>query len=546
MSDDHPSADLRALYDGIDWSATPLGPRETWSHTLTGALDLVMRTRFPSVMFWGPELVLLYNDAYIQMIGDKHPAALGAPTKETFEEAWQQIGPLIHGVRSGAGATWATDALIPLERHGYLEDCYFTFSYSPVHGPDGSIEGVLDIAAETTTEVLSRRRLELLARLADVIVGAETVTELRLAALSLLRDHSLDLPAVDIRLPVSADEEPSLVTSTSAASQILPATLDADLLTSSFHVQETGRDTVVWQALDTSRRVGHGGAVLVCAVSDRLPFDDDYRDFLRLLAGALSQALTRLEVLESERRAAVAERDISVALQQSLLSTPAQTDAVQVAARYVPAGEVAQIGGDWYDSFHQPDGTLTVTVGDIAGHDRTSAVAMAQVRNLIRGIAFAIEDSPAGVLEVLDRALAGLGVDAVASAVLARIEQTAEQALRGERTLRWSRAGHPPPVVIRPDGTAELLDLGGELLLGVDPDTSRKDQDILLAPGSTVVLYTDGLVERRRVPIDLSLEVLRSELEGQHVTDAELLCDKLLLMFADEPDDDICVMVLRT
>ncbi|GMA86646.1 hypothetical protein GCM10025868_18960 [Angustibacter aerolatus] len=155
---------LREAYERVDWAATSLGPTSSWSPTLLGVLDLLHRTRFPMTLVWGPEGLMLYNEAYVELIEQKHPTALGAPVQEVFPEAWHQVGPLLEQARSGE-AVYLEDALVPLWRQGFLEECYFTFSYSSVHAPDGTVEGVVDVSHETTRHVLDRRRLALLSRL---------------------------------------------------------------------------------------------------------------------------------------------------------------------------------------------------------------------------------------------------------------------------------------------------------------------------------------------------------------------------------------------
>nr|WP_281372205.1 PP2C family protein-serine/threonine phosphatase [Modestobacter versicolor] len=192
-----------------------------------------------------------------------------------------------------------------------------------------------------------------------------------------------------------------------------------------------------------------------------------------------------------------------------------------------------------------PDGATTLVIGDVAGHDRTAAAVMAQLRNMLRGIAHALDAPPAVVLGALDRALQGLGITTLVTAVLARVEQTPAQAVAGERTLRWSNAGHPPPVLVSADRTAELLERPRNLLLGVDPATDRREHALPLHPGDTVVLYTDGLVERRDGTLDDGLARLldaATELAGLPV---EELCDELLARMEPEPADDVALLVLR-
>jgi hypothetical protein len=148
-------ASLAEAYAETDWAASPLGPVEQWSTTLRNTVDMMLGTRFPVTLFWGPEFTLVYNEAYAPLIGDKHPAALGTPACEVFSEVWGLIGPMMDGARSGA-PTWVQDEYVPLRRRGFVEECYFTFSYSPVRNGLGDVEGVMDIAAETTEQVISR------------------------------------------------------------------------------------------------------------------------------------------------------------------------------------------------------------------------------------------------------------------------------------------------------------------------------------------------------------------------------------------------------
>ncbi len=194
------------------------------------------------------------------------------------------------------------------------------------------------------------------------------------------------------------------------------------------------------------------------------------------------------------------QRHYAESLQRSLLTRLPEPDHLHVVARYVPAAKEAQVGGDWYDAFLQPDGATVLVVGDVTGHDIAAAAMMGQLRNLVRGTAYDRHEPPAAVLERVDRALFGLQVDTLATVVLARIEQTEDDRRQGLRRLRWSNAGHLPPAVLRADGTVELLDRPSDLLLGLDPLSPRTDHDVVLRPDDTVLLYTDGLVERTGQP----------------------------------------------
>ncbi|WP_432497815.1 SpoIIE family protein phosphatase [Kineococcus auxinigenes] len=307
-------------------------------------------------------------------------------------------------------------------------------------------------------------------------------------------------------------------------------------------VTSTGLGTWVSLPLQAAGR-SLGG--LTIAWRDRQDFTDRDFELMSAFAAQCAQTLAAIQVREQERRVAGEQRRLTEALQRSLLTAPFEPDHLQIAVRYLPAAAEAQIGGDWYDCFLTPTGATTIVVGDVAGHDRDAAAAMAQVRNLLRGVSITLCEPPAAVLAGLDRAMHHLGVGVIATAVLAQVEQTPEQKAAGLRTLRWSNAGHPAPVLVAADGRARLLHTSPDLLLGLLPDTERTDHSVTLEPGATVVLYSDGLVERRDAPLQDGMEWLRSTVEGLHHLPVEELCDALLVQVDDSPEDDIALLVLR-
>ena len=528
---------LRELYESLDWSTTPLGPVDTWSPTLLASVDTMLRTRFPITLLWGPEFVLVYNEAYVELIGDKHPTAFGRPAGEIFEEAWELIAPMMEEVRAGGPSTWLEDQYLPLTRRGFLEECYFTFSYSAVLGRDGQIEGVLDISAETTGKVIGARRQQLLGDLAQSLSDATDLAELVLRAVKVLATDPADLALANLWLP---DVAPA----TSRPGEWLAAEPPDG---AEWQGEEAmARDPLshgtatVWLPLPDLVPAGTGAPVLVVRCSDLLPLDEPYRVFLRLLADTVAQAMRRLAARHAEDVVREQERGFSTALQRSLLTEPVRHPAISIASRYEPATEIAHVGGDWHDSFILGDGTLALVIGDVAGHDRDAAASMAQVRNLLRGIAYSLEESPASVLRAVDRTIDGLHVEGLATAILARVEET-----DGALHLRWSNAGHPPPVLMRADGTAGLLTDASDLLLGVDPDTARVDHLHPLEPGCTVVLYTDGLIERRGRDLSVGLAWLTSVLEASGERDPERLADLLLATMPPGAEDDVAILVVR-
>jgi serine phosphatase RsbU (regulator of sigma subunit) len=241
-------------------------------------------------------------------------------------------------------------------------------------------------------------------------------------------------------------------------------------------------------------------------------------------------------------------RQLKVAetLQHSLLTPPPQLDHLDIAVRYRPAAAYQQVGGDWYDAFAQPDGATLLVIGDVVGHNVDAAAAMGQIRSILRGIAYDRPESPAQVLTRVDGVLTGLHLGTMATALIARLEQPSEQAHTGLRTLRWSSAGHVPPLLLRPDGTVQSLDSRPERLLGAESPHPRTDHEVLLHPGDTVVFYTDGLIEHGRTEIDEGIARLTDELSEMADLPLEKICDQLLDRIAPgRTDDDIAILAVR-
>ncbi|WP_328292696.1 SpoIIE family protein phosphatase [Kineococcus sp. NBC_00420] len=242
-----------------------------------------------------------------------------------------------------------------------------------------------------------------------------------------------------------------------------------------------------------------------------------------------------------------AQHRMAEALQRSLLTSPVEPDHVQIVVRYQPAAHAAEVGGDWYDAFLTPDGATVLVIGDVMGHDITAAAGMSQVRSLLRGIAYTTGASPAGVLSGLDAAMAGLAVDTTATVVVGRLEQTEDERHRDITRFRWANAGHPAPVLLTPDGTvSSLASLPAQLLLGIDPSTSRADAAITVDRGSTILMFTDGLVERRDRSLDEGLLRLREAVADLAAATLDELVDGVLeRMLPGEHEDDVALVAVR-
>jgi len=305
--------------------------------------------------------------------------------------------------------------------------------------------------------------------------------------------------------------------------------------------EETGRHA--WVFLPLTVKGECLGSLAVSWVQERLLLTDEL-DLLEAFAAQCAQTLSRLQARDAERQVAAADHRMAETLQRALLTEPVQPDHLQIAVRYLPALDGAQVGGDWYDAFLTGDGATSLVIGDIGGHDREAAAIMGQVRNLVRGIGYALRVPPAILLTQLDRALRDLGIDALATMVLAQIEQDRAAATQGLRVLRWSNAGHPPPVLLHPDGRAELLNTAPDLLLGLDPASPRTDHQVTLQPGDTVLLYTDGLIERRDASLEDGLQWLVQATRDLAALPLEQLCDQLLTGVGDL-EDDTAILAVR-
>jgi PAS domain S-box-containing protein len=150
--------EMGAMMRAFDWASSPLGPVISWPPSLRTVVSLCLNSQFPTVIFWGPDLVMLYNDGYLPMLADKHPASLGRPAQEVWSEIWSIIGPMLHGVLKTGQATWSYDLLLPIVHDGVAGEYYFTFSYSPIRDGTDTVRGVFCPVMETTARLQGERR----------------------------------------------------------------------------------------------------------------------------------------------------------------------------------------------------------------------------------------------------------------------------------------------------------------------------------------------------------------------------------------------------
>ncbi|WP_113811054.1 SpoIIE family protein phosphatase [Blastococcus sp. TBT05-19] len=282
------------------------------------------------------------------------------------------------------------------------------------------------------------------------------------------------------------------------------------------------------------------GALSIYRSADRPVPDEEDVATAHDVAGRIALALDNARLYRQQRR-------LAEDLQRSLLTAPPQPDDAEIVVRYHPAMAAAEVGGDWYDAFVQPSGATMLVIGDVVGHDTEAAAAMGQLRGMLRGVAYRDGIGPARVLGDLDATVQGLGMGTLATAAIVRVEQDDEERAAGLTRLRWSNAGHPPPLVVHPGGRIEVLAGGrAELMLGVDAGTRRTESQTTVARGATVLLYTDGLVEGRDLLLDEGTERLVVALREMADLPLPELCDALLERLRPEGlQDDVALVAVR-
>jgi PAS domain S-box-containing protein len=271
------------------------------------------------------------------------------------------------------------------------------------------------------------------------------------------------------------------------------------------------------------------------AWGDRPPFVAEDLAFVGELAARASAAVEHARRFEEARRAALT-------LQQALLTRlPHRTD-VQIEARYQPALANLQVGGDWYDAFTLPGGDLALVVGDVVGHDLHAATVMGQLRSMFRAIAMDDTTTPAAAIQRLNDLAISLDITHFTTVVYARLTPEAD----GGATLAWCSAGHPPPMVTVPDQPARSLTGGESMVIGVQPGgATRHTAQTRLPPGSTLLLYTDGLVERRTIDLDEMTTRLATLATQLAETSLPTFCDQLLAGGLPDTRDDIALLGVR-
>ncbi|GIF03566.1 ATP-binding SpoIIE family protein phosphatase [Actinoplanes siamensis] len=549
-----------ALVHAFDWSRTSLGPIDRWDSAVRASVDLLLESPVPMMFVGGPDCVVLYNDAYAEVLGGRHPAALGQPAAEAFGEAWDQPGmsDVIGQVFRTGQAVLEPESQVTL-RPGGSEPAFYTRGHSVVRDSAGAIAGVLTVAAETTQVV---HRLQSLGELTARLAGALTIDDVTRVVLTYaMASFDLDhcVLAVDdgssyrfvrrIRGEMldEADERLPPVWRRVAA---VP---DAPLVTAA----ESGRATFVSDgeplravAQDRhERRIRSLAALPLRTASVRgalimgfrrahvwLPAE---RALLRAAAELIAQAAERARRFE-------AQHGTAQLLQRSMLPEHLpELDTFRIAARYDVGVDGNAAGGDFYDAFRLSDGRLAMVLGDVAGHDVRAAAVMGQVRAALRALALT-DPAPPSVLAGLDRLVGSLGAESRNEEIFVTVVYGVLDPADGSVTL--ASAGHPPPVLRRAGlggepASAELVKVppGAPLGLGGRWQTGS----LTLEPGDTILMYSDGVVERRDRPLNEGLDALVAAAAGSASGDPRNMCSLATAAIEGTTDDDVAVLAVE-
>ncbi|HZT13902.1 MAG TPA: SpoIIE family protein phosphatase [Candidatus Baltobacteraceae bacterium] len=327
------SPEMSSRIKSYDWSKSAVGEPESWSPSLRTIVAVALASRFPVVFWWGPKFVQFYNDSYVPLIGIKHPEALGQSAFETWAEIWDVIGPQLESIYAGGPSTWNEDLMLGLKRYGFVEETYFTFSYSPVADAsvDGGIGGVYCTVQETTEKVIGERRMRLLSDLAargPVVKSAEDACAL---AVRTMEAYDKDVPFSMLylcgtdgttRLAAASFEQPA------------PSNGDGPWLGAErqFEKSEPLATRLIENADAAIKGLPHGpwpeparraltiaipgsgphevAGFLVAGVSARLRFTERMADFFRLAASQIGRSIAAARAYEEARQRAEALAEI--------------------------------------------------------------------------------------------------------------------------------------------------------------------------------------------------------------------------------------------
>ena len=511
-------AGMAELVDAYHWDGSPIGSRCAWPLTLRLTVDIALASGFPMLVFWGPDLVQVYNDAFVPILGARHPAALGQVAERCWPEIWDTIGPLLRGVLETGEPVWAEDLPLTLERNGFPEQTYFTFSYSRIFDEGGG-SGLLCTCVETTKSVSREREFRAMAdSIANIIYTHAPDGSVEWANSRWYEYTNLPQP---------------IATTAEGWAHVVPP----DDLASMFDALE--RAFARGEAYEAEIRIkpyGRGDEGLRWHLLRAVPMRAADGRIVRW-AGSATDVHDRRADGEALRERYARDHAVSLAFQDAALPRILPTmPGLTFDAMYEAAGEDALVGGDWYDAFVLPDGRVVISVGDVGGNGLEAAVTMGAVRQTIRGAAHVFAE-PAAALDAADRALRSEQPERIVTAFLGILDPRS-------LALSYASAGHPPPLLRHADGS--IVELAAiDLPLGLRNERAAGSNDSMqLAQGALLVLYTDGLTEATRDVLEGERR-LRDALARDDVVRSARPAAAIRRAVAAESSDDVAILTVR-
>ncbi|WP_189045189.1 ATP-binding SpoIIE family protein phosphatase [Micromonospora sonchi] len=558
-----PASGATVLVDPHPWAGTVLGPPESWDAAVRAAVEIVLASPAPMALHLGEDLLLLYNDAYAELIADKHPQAVGRPAAEVFAEVWRSpgIGDVVEHTYH-TGAPFLDRAVsFPLRRDvGELDPALYIRACSPVRDSRGRIAGVLSVVAETNP---ATRQLQGLSDFAAALSGTLTLDDVARVALR-YAINSFDADRVSFavddagsggwrmvrrirgELVDEADERLPPLWRRGAADWPAPAVASARSGRATF--VEDGQPLRDIAADRHDQKVRALAAVPLRASVVRGGLTVGYRTahtwsaperaLLAAAAELIGQATERARRFETQHGTAQL-------LQRSMLPENLPVlPRLRVAARYDPGVDGNAAGGDFYDAFVLPTGELGVVLGDVAGHDVQAAARMGQVRAALRALALN-DPRPDQVLVGLDRLVTSLGAEAGTHELFVTVVFGVIDGDREQLTL--ASAGHPGPLLRRGARSgqpgAEYLDVAPGAPLGVGYRPGART--VAFRPGDTLLLFSDGVVERRRQGLADGLALLSKSVATAQNGDPRALCATATAAVPGATEDDVAVLAVE-
>jgi hypothetical protein len=528
-------ASMRAL----DWSTTPVGPVSDWPQSLRTAVSICLGSGHPIEIWWGPQYVRFYNDAYRPILGSgKHPQFLGRPGQECWFEIWDEIGPMLDGVRETGIATFSENYPLMVTRNDEIEEVYFTFSYGPLRDETGGVGGIFCACRETTAEVLTARRHRTLRELTVYAASAQDAVE---ASLKVLTDNPSDIPLALVYL-MDDDRTARLAGSAWATpnSPVAPRTIDlrsddpdswplalaangpfiVEDLTERFDALPTPR----WPEPPRSALIqpiaadgdGSQRGFVVLGINPRHEMDADYYEFQEMVVSHIGTAIEAGRIQQREHAIAT---QLQAALQPEL---PTAIPGLILADHYRPALSEAEIGGDFYDVFSADKGITYMVVGDLSGKGLAAASQVATVRNMLR---FSLYNgaTTAIAISALNDTIADYNLlTGFATLFVGQYDA-------GARLFTYVNCGQEPGLLRRAaDGAIEELAPTGPVL-GAQSRADFREVTLPVAHGDTLAIFTDGLTEvgSRRTEL-LGLAGVKTLLADAPTEDAAAIAASLI------------------